>query len=103
MISASRSRPKSAKAGAASSFQSNNQGLSSQVHSNATTSSKIADNVAMRFRAKNFTGDIGESWNEYVAEYQQAAMDYNLGNLQKLQYLHNIMGDDAKRFYLNNV
>ena len=88
---------------AASSSQSNNQGKSSQVQFSATISSNIAHNVAMRFRTDKFTVDIGESWNEYVAEYQQVHMDHNLGNQQKLQYLHNIIEGDAKRFYLNNV
>ena len=103
IISASRSRPTSTNEGTASSSQSNNQQQSSQVQSNDNVSSKIAHNVAMRFRTEKFTGDIGESWNEHVAEYQQVAMDYNPGNQQKLQYLHNIMGGDAKRFYQNNV
>ena len=103
MISASWSRPTSTNEGAGSSSQSNNQVQLSQVQFNDNISSKIAHNVAMRFRTEKFTGHIGESWNEYVADYQQVAMDYNLGNQQKLQYLHNIMGGDAKRFYLNNV
>ena len=55
----------------------------------------------MRFRNDKFTGDIGESWNKHVAEYQQVARDYNMNATQKLQYLHNIMGGGAKRFYLN--
>ena len=59
--------------------------------------------VAMRFRSDKFTGDIGELWNEYVQEYQQVVRDYGLGKQEKLQYLHNIMGGDAKRLYLNSV
>ncbi len=54
----------------------------------------------MRFRADKLIGDIGESWNEYVAEYLHIARDSNLSNQQKLQNLHNIVGGDAKRFYL---
>lgn len=59
----------------------------------------------MRFRhnAGKFTGDIGESWKVYVAEYQQLSQDYYLDNRQELQYFHNIMGGDVKRFHLNNV
>ena len=78
-------------------------GRSQQATSVATDSSKVAHNVAMRFRADKFTGDIGESWNKYVSEYLQVARDYNRSSQQKLQYLHNIMGDDAKRFYLDVV
>ncbi len=76
-------------------------GRSQQATSGATDSSKVAHNVAMRFRADKFTGDIGESWNEYLAEYMQVARDYNLSSQQKLQFLHNIMEGDAKRFYLD--
>ena len=68
-----------------------------------SVASKFAHNIAMRFRTEKFTWDIGQFWNEYVSEYQQASSDYQLGNAQKLQYLQNILGGDAKRFYLNNV
>ena len=47
--------------------------------------------------------DVGELWNEYVTEYLSVARDYNLNNEQKLQYLHNLMSGDAKRFYLSAV
>ena len=80
MISANWSRPVIKNDGAVSSSQSNNQGQLSQVQSKYIISSKLAHNVAMRFRTQKFTGYIGESWNEYVAEYLQVAMDYNLGN-----------------------
>ena len=57
----------------------------------------------MSFYTDNFTIDIDESWDKYVAEYRQVALDYNLGNQQKLQYRHNIIGSVAKRCYLNNI
>lgn len=59
----------------------------------------------MRFREKNsiFSGDLGEFWLEYVAEYQQVARDYSLTPAQKNQYLHNILRGDAKRYYLDRV
>lgn len=49
-------------------------------------SQKVAHKIVMRFRheSETFTGDIGESWNEHVAEYQQVEQDYNLENTQKL-------------------
>eukprot|EP00171_Calliarthron_tuberculosum_P001155 IDg1155t1 len=66
---------------------------------------KTAHSIAMRFKdsSAKFSGDIGESWMEYVAEYQQVARDYNLSPSQKLQFLHNLVRGDAKRFYLNSV
>eukprot|EP00171_Calliarthron_tuberculosum_P002991 IDg2991t1 len=67
--------------------------------------SKVAHNIAMRFRENSakFSGDIGESWIEYVAEYLQVSRDYNLSTVQKLQFLHNILRGDAKRFYLDQI
>eukprot|EP00171_Calliarthron_tuberculosum_P023415 IDg23415t1 len=66
---------------------------------------KTAHNMGMRFRDKDtkFSGDIGQSWMEYVAEYQQVARDYGLSPAQKKQYLHNLLRGDAKRFYLDQV
>ncbi len=59
----------------------------------------------MRFRrnSSKFTGDIGESWHEYIAKYQQLALIYDPNNQQKLWYLHNMMDGDAKIFYLDSV
>lgn len=66
---------------------------------------RVAHNVAMRFKyeSSKFSGDIGQSWNEYVAEYQQVSRDYNLTERQKLQFLHNLFIGDAKRHYLDSV
>lgn len=66
---------------------------------------KTAHNIAMRFRdsGAKFSGDIGESWMEFVAEYQQVARDYSLTPPQKKQYLHNLLRGDAKRFYLDRI
>lgn len=66
---------------------------------------KLAYYVGARFRDKDqkFSGDLGESWLEYVAEYQQVARDYGLTPAQKKQYLHNLLRGDAKRFYLDRI
>eukprot|EP00171_Calliarthron_tuberculosum_P022660 IDg22660t1 len=66
---------------------------------------KLAYYIGMRFRDKEskFSGDLGESWMEFVAEYQQVARDYSLSPPQKKQYLHNLLRGDAKRFYLDRV
>eukprot|EP00171_Calliarthron_tuberculosum_P018940 IDg18940t1 len=66
-------------------------GDSSTVHTvnqPATASSKedrTAHNIGMRFKEKDskFSGDIGQSWIEYVAEYQQVSRDYGLSPTQK--------------------
>ncbi|GAB0496233.1 hypothetical protein MMPV_007545 [Pyropia vietnamensis] len=66
---------------------------------------RAAHSIAMRFRdqASKFSGNLGESWSEFVAEYQQVARDYELTASQKLQYLHNLLRGDAKRFFLDRV
>jgi len=66
---------------------------------------RLAHNVGMRFRdpSAKFSGGIGESWMEYVGDYQQVARDYNLTATQKLQFLHNIVVGAAKRYYINHV
>ncbi|KAK1866077.1 hypothetical protein I4F81_008597 [Pyropia yezoensis] len=50
----------------------------------------------MRFRdgSSKFSGNLGEAWMEYVAEYHQE---------QRFQYMHNILSGDAKRFYPDKV
>ena len=59
--------------------------------------------MTLRDRDKKFSGDVGECWQEYVDEYRQVLRDYNLTPAQKLQYLHNLLRRDAKRFYLDTV
>ena len=66
---------------------------------------KPAHNIAMRpkERDKKFSGDLGESWMEFVDEYSQISRGYNLNPSQKLQYLDNLLNGDAKRYYLDKV
>ena len=66
---------------------------------------RAAHNVAMRLKdnEKKFSGELGESWMEFVDEYLQICRDYALSPTQKLQYLHNLLRGDAKRFYLDKV
>ena len=103
IIQKNRFRPSTASASAAQVSQAAGNGGASQISSGIRDAPKVAHNVAMLVRRDRFTGDIGESWNECVAEYQQIARDYNIGNQKKLQCLHNIMAGDAKRFYQNGV
>lgn len=66
---------------------------------------RVAHNVAIRLKdnQKKFNGDLGECWLEYVDEYEQISLDYNLTPPQKLQYMHNIVTKDAQRFYIDRV
>ncbi|GAB0496835.1 hypothetical protein MMPV_008156 [Pyropia vietnamensis] len=71
----------------------------------STTNDRLAHNIAMRFRdgSCKFSGNLVEAWMEYVAEYQQVARDYDLNQMQRFQYMHNILSGDAKRYYLDKV
>ena len=40
---------------------------------------------------------------EHVDDYKRMALDYNLSVTQKLQYMHNLLRGEAKRFYLDKV
>lgn len=66
---------------------------------------RLAHDVGMRLKDadKKFSGELGECWMEFVDDYQQVAIDYNLSPPQKLQYIHNLLSKDAKRFYLERV
>lgn len=70
-----------------------------------TNAERLAHNVAMRLKDKDkkFSGDLGESWMEFVDDYLQMCRDYSLTHVQKLQYMHNLLRGDAKRFYQHNV
>jgi len=63
---------------------------------------RLAHNVAMRFKDKSakFSGGPGEAWMEYVADYQHVSREYNLTGSQRLQFMHNLLAGDAKRFPL---
>ena len=50
-----------------------------------------------------FHGNVGECWQECVDDYRHVARAYGLKQRQKLDYLHNLLSGDAKRFYLDVV
>ena len=79
------------------SFTATNQTLSSI--------DKAAHNVAMRMkdRDKTFSGAVRECWMEFVVDYHQIARDYGLSMTQRLQYMHNMLREDAKLFYLEKA
>lgn len=59
---------------------------------------KLSHNVAMRFKYSDnrFSGNIGESWIEYVSNYQRVAIDYNLNPEQKLTFFQNIFRETTR-------
>ena len=59
--------------------------------------------MRLKDREKRFSGALGGSWMEFVDEYMQVCRDYSLSPTQKLQYMHNLLSGDAKRFYLDRV
>ena len=71
----------------------------------ASAPDRVAHNVSMRLRDgdKTFSGALGESWMEFFDEYIHVCRDYALSPTQKLQYMHNLLSGDAKRFYLDRV
>lgn len=83
--------------------------VDSQPLSVPTTSSSVSDLVAHNFsrrlkdRDKKFSGALGESWMEFVDKYIQVYRDYALSPTQKLQYMHNLLSGDAKKFCLDRV
>lgn len=52
---------------------------------------------------KKFSGDVGECWMDYVDDYLQVAVYHNISPPQNLQYLHNLLPNEAKRFYIELV
>lgn len=71
-------------------------------NANNGNASRLAHKIAMRLKDsdKKFSGDLGKCWMDYVDEYSQVTRDYGLSPQQKLQYFHNLLSRDAKRFYL---
>ena len=65
----------------------------------------FSHNVGRQFRdpSAKLSGGIGKSWMECVGAYQKVARDCSLTATQKLQFLHKILMDAAKRYYLNHV
>lgn len=53
--------------------------------------------------SKKFSGAIDECLQEFVDEYRQLIKEYDLSPTQRLQFLHNLLRGDAKRFYLDVV
>lgn len=74
------------------------------VNQNGEDERKIAHSIAQRFkRDERFTGKLGEDINEFLSNYNEAALDYNLSQSQKFRYVHNLFDGEAKRFFRDQV
>lgn len=65
----------------------------------------MAHSIGMRFKDEKskFSGRPDQALHEYLAEYQQVGRDYGLDSEQRLRYLHNLFGGEAKRFFDDHV
>lgn len=62
--------------------------------------SSLAHNVATRFKKKDhFSGEINEDIKEYLSNYKDVALDYNLTEAEKLSYLHNLLKGEENLYY----
>lgn len=104
-IMANGRKPKGTTTNQQGNISISNVPLSSQESPAPLSMERVPHNVAMRLRDKDkkFSGELGESWMEFVDEYLQVCRDYSLSPSRKLQYLHNLLSGDAKRFYLDKV
>lgn len=68
-------------------------------------SADLAEYVYMSFDQpdKKFTGDPDQFWADYEAEYRSVSRACDLSDKQRLLFLHNLLGGDAKRFYSSDV
>lgn len=69
-------------------------------HHDRMDNTRLAHNVATRFKKEDtFSGDINQDIKEYLSNYEDVALDYNLNESQKLSYLHNLFKGEAKVYY----
>lgn len=59
--------------------------------------------MRLREQSSKFSGGIGECWAAFVDNYSQVEKAYNLSIIERRQSLHNILCEDAPRFYLGTV
>lgn len=65
----------------------------------------VAHRISMIFKddKQKFSGERNEYINDFIANHNQAAIDYELSPRQKLFLMHNRLRDDAKRFYQERI
>lgn len=61
------------------------------MHIEKKSRTRKAHDVDMRLKEseKNFSGDIGDCWMDFLDEYKKVAMDYKLNQQQMLQFIQN--------------
>lgn len=69
------------------------------------TDNILALRISLRFKnnSSKFSGDPNECLDDFVADYELVCRDYGLSPMQMLRYIYNLLRDDAKRFYLNEL
>lgn len=59
----------------------------------------------MRFKNKEdkFCGHINEFWDQFKKLSERRAIDYQLSNDQKLQFLRNVLSENALNFFNEEI
>lgn len=85
-------------------FQGNASGSRSST-GQALSTDRIGQSIGMRYSKENmkFTGAEDQAFHEYVSFYLQVTRDFSLTNDQKLQFMYNIFGGEAKRYFDSHV
>ena len=52
--------------------------------------------MRLKDERQNFSGAVGEFFNDFVADCTRAASENDLSSKQKLQYVHKLFTGDAK-------
>lgn len=78
---------------------------SNKDSSNAISEEKTVHNVAMRMNnvEDEFSGDFGQCWEPFKDEYDQVAENYDLSDVQKMRFLHNLLAKNVHRFFLGKL
>jgi hypothetical protein len=75
------------------------------VTSSESYSLRNARSIAVRFRddEKKFSGKLGENYSECIGEFTRATAELGLTNMKKLELMHHVLRDEAKRFYSREI
>lgn len=74
-------------------------------YSNDDTLCKHAYNMSQHFKNTkySFSGNTGETIEEYFETYETSSIDYKLTSTLQFQYLHNVFDGEAKRYYRDKI
>jgi hypothetical protein len=80
-------------------------GLTSPSEIELAASVRIAHRVSQRFNQKESkcSGEMNESLQDNFLTYRMIARDYQLRDSQKFELIHNLIDEEALRFYNNNI